>query len=671
MKLPVRKIYVDITLLLLCLLILSSLSLILFTRYENSRIVSALAKSTIVAASQRILDKVDSITKQAELIVNLTKGDLVGPGTVQERLIPYLTNVITVVPYLSSIQVTQSNGDFVAIYNARVNQVSQYFFHQYKQVPEETKYIINVMHRASHNPAVEEVRYLNNDMQIIDVERKVSNDFDPRSEAWYMQAVKWPALHWIPVFYNMWHLQVVGVSLPVRDYSGSVFAVIKINISLKELSNFVALQTIGHSGKTFILQNNGSILLPQGDVDATLRSLLTSGYEKFMEGHRNLLLLDSEQGQYFVNFAELPIAYDDIWLVAVLVKYNDFFADVIKAEHKALLISFMLVILFSGAAFIVATHISRPIVRLARNVDLITNLDFSEQQPVSSRIIEIMTLTNSVKAMRRALFAFSRFIPIEVVRALIAQGRELVLGGERREMTILFTDIANFTTHSESMIIEDLVHALSAQLSEISKAVLHYEGTLDKYIGDSVMAFWGAPTAIVDSSIKACYAALTAHRQLQKTQEWQSRFGIHVGEVLVGNLGTEERMNYTAIGNPVNVAARLQALNKQYATCILISESVLEKIGTHFVTRPIDCVALKGKMNKITIYELLGTKDEVTLQASMEDIELANAFTHCYSLLQAGQVVAAKAAFISLAAQFPQDIPTKIYLERLGLKEKG
>src|SRR5262249_3090381 len=155
-------------------------------------------------------------------------------------------------------------------------------------------------------------------------------------------------------------------------------------------------------------------------------------------------------------------------------------------------------------------------------------------------------------------------------------------GGERRELTILFSDIQNFTTKAESFSIDQLVPALTEYFNVLSKIITDTGGTIDKYIGDSVMAFWNAPKILHDHSIHACTAALRFVKRQKNTDnaflQETTRFGIHTGEVIVGNFGSTERVNYTALGDAVNVSSRLQSLNKEYHTSILISESVQEKL---------------------------------------------------------------------------------------------
>jgi adenylate cyclase len=275
--------------------------------------------------------------------------------------------------------------------------------------------------------------------------------------------------------------------------------------------------------------------------------------------------------------------------------------------------------------------------------------------------------------MRSALRLFAKYIPLEVVKSVLkSKEDDFEIKTDRRDMTILFSDIENFTTISESLTSEKLIANLSDYFGIFAKIIHKNEGTIDKYIGDSMMAFWNAPTHVLDHGEKACLTALTFLKCTHIADEQnpllrnKTRFGIHSGEVLVGNIGTEERLNYTVIGNAVNTASRLENLNKKYGTSILISESTHEKIGLRFITRPVDYIVVKGRTRGITIFELVGLRERNhKISASENEIKLAEEFTLGFQAFQVGELDEAKNIFKRINALFPEDIATKIYLEKL------
>ena len=195
-----------------------------------------------------------------------------------------------------------------------------------------------------------------------------------------------------------------------------------------------------------------------------------------------------------------------------------------------------------------------------------------------------------------------------------------MLGGELMEISIMFADIRDFTTFSEQLTPNQLAAALGRYLDVMARIIQQETGgTIDKFIGDAIMTFWNAPEPVAEHARMACLAALRcreAGRVLSQSSEWrglppfETRFGLHQDKALVGHFGAPDRMNYTAIGDAINLASRLEGLNKQYGTTIIASDRIFEDARAQFDFRLLDWVTVKGKTEAIKIYELLGQKGE-------------------------------------------------------------
>jgi adenylate cyclase len=216
---------------------------------------------------------------------------------------------------------------------------------------------------------------------------------------------------------------------------------------------------------------------------------------------------------------------------------------------------------------------------------------------------------------QRAIWSFAHFVPKDLVQQIINNSISTELGGVRGEITVVFTDVRDFTTIAESADPDILMHQTSRYFSVLTEAFLAEGGTIDKFIGDAVMVFWNAPNPQPDHVERACRAALAGRLACEKLNSqfdaeglkpFFTRFGIHVGEAVVGNLGSTERMNYTALGNTVNLAARLEGLNKQFGTVILVSEDVHLRVQHCFQFRAFDAVIAKGMTKETRIFELVG-----------------------------------------------------------------
>lgn len=212
-------------------------------------------------------------------------------------------------------------------------------------------------------------------------------------------------------------------------------------------------------------------------------------------------------------------------------------------------------------------------------------------------------------------------MPPEYVRRLADDFESVALGGERAEITILFSDIRGFTNLSERLPPSAVIEILNEYLERMSEVVFRHGGTLDKFIGDAVMAFWGAPVPIADHANKALTAALDMIAELDGLNaRWKERgeptelaigVGLNTGPAVVGNIGSLTRkLDYTAIGDAVNLASRLESLNKTYGTTILVSESTLTAAGGGYATRAVEAVTVKGKKKPVNVFELLGRKED-------------------------------------------------------------
>ncbi|MEO3471651.1 adenylate/guanylate cyclase domain-containing protein [Roseomonas sp. CAU 1739] len=268
----------------------------------------------------------------------------------------------------------------------------------------------------------------------------------------------------------------------------------------------------------------------------------------------------------------------------------------------------------TGAA-LVAHRIAAALRRLGREAESIRRLDLSGPLAPPGGAAEVNALGEAMGGMKSALRLFSVYVPRDLVRKLMAEGAEVKLGGERRRLTVMFSDVQGFTTIAEHMDPEELMHVTSTYFQALTDDLLVHHATIDKYIGDAVMAIWNAPKRDLAHALHGCRAALHARHLTLRLEEdfsargWprlHTRFGLHSGDAVVGNVGSTDRMAYTAIGSMVNIASRLEGMNKLYGTQILVSEATRLGAGSGFVFRPVDLVQAKGAQDALEVHELVG-----------------------------------------------------------------
>jgi adenylate cyclase len=280
---------------------------------------------------------------------------------------------------------------------------------------------------------------------------------------------------------------------------------------------------------------------------------------------------------------------------------------------------------------------------------------------VLAAVVAVVALVAGIategREKRQLRSAFSHYVARSVVERIVADPKLARLGGERRELTVLFSDIRGFSRLAESLPPEDLASFLSEYLTPMTDLVLASEGTLDKYIGDAVMALWGAPVELPDHAARACDCALAMQaRMVELNRRWQARglpevaigIGINSGPMSVGNMGSKDRFDYTAIGDAVNLGARLEALTKEYGVDILVGAETAAAPGVRerFVLRELDLVRVKGRAGAAPVFEVLGRAGDA---AATRKRDLA-AWAAALGMYRAREFAAAGEAFAALAA---------------------
>ena len=271
------------------------------------------------------------------------------------------------------------------------------------------------------------------------------------------------------------------------------------------------------------------------------------------------------------------------------------------------------------------------------------------------------------KAMIRDMFG--QYLSPKVVEDLVDDPTKLSLGGEEREMTANFSDIAGFSTISENLTPSELVHVLNEYLTEMCNIIIGLEGTVDKFEGDAIIAFWGAPTVQVEHARLACFASIDMNERLVELRDkWVAegipqlkvRMGLNSGPMVVGNMGSVQRMNYTIMGDAVNLAARLEGANKAFGSRMMISESTFKACEADIDARELDTIRVVGKNEPITVYELLNRKNQTSGQIA----DLAEQYARGLEAYRNMDFAGAKEMFEKCLEIVPDDGPSATFVAR-------
>ena len=424
---------------------------------------------------------------------------------------------------------------------------------------------------------------------------------------------------------------VIGLGYPILVHENFV-GVASAHITFRGLSELLARHKASPNSITVIADEHGKLLAHPVSTKA-VQSLdgrlqvtdwadaddpqIVEAVRRRAAGNpdRFTFTLGPEGTEYVALFSKFPTGSGKTWQVLVVTPTADFVGELERTNRLLIWLMFALVVIESALIYVMAGRVSSPIEMVADTMRRIRSLSFGEKMPPRSRIREIAELQHATRLLANALRSFAMFAPIGIVRNLINSGQPITPGVEQRFMTIFFADVESFTTIAEQLSSRELSEQTSHYFEVVTSAVAEEGGTIDKFIGDCVMALWGAPTAGENHVFRACVAALKAHRRMERLnaswaaegrKQMRVRIGLHCDTVVVGNVGSRARLSYTVMGDGVNVASRIEGLNKQFGTSICISENVYDQVSDLIVARALGRVSVKGRKTEIMVYELLG-----------------------------------------------------------------
>jgi adenylate cyclase len=503
-----------------------------------------------------------------------------------------------------------------------------------------------------------------------------NTDFDVTQQQWYREGIKNDEPSWFEVTSHP-----IGVR-PSIAYVGPIDVyqkrqgVLAVIIENTRLAQFLSQLSVGKSGAAFILRHDGAVVAaPDPDADETNMQRSDQALLPIAQGAiKQADMSDSTDkagrrvrvvaggNAYAVTMTPLAFAG---WTLATVIPEAEFLGP-IEATIRKLLMGLAILVVAAAilSAWLARRVIAAPLITVVDELKHVERFELDQVRRHSSRIVELSNLSNAIADMAGGLAAFGKYISTDLVRMLLREGVEPRPGGTARTLTVMFADIAGFTGLSERL--GDRIYPLlSGYLDTMSREVSSHGGTIDKFIGDAVMAFWGAPVANADHVVDACRAALACQRALRASgvvddagRPLKVRIGINSGNMLVGNIGSELRLNYTVIGDAVNVASRLEGANKEYGTEVIIGEETRRLAGDRVQVRELDRLTVYGRSGGLAIYELLDVASDAGLPPWVALYERGLA------AYRAQDFAGAIALFGQVLAERPVDQPARVMLAR-------
>jgi adenylate cyclase len=534
---------------------------------------------------------------------------------------------------------------------------------------------------SERNGRVAEVFDLGEDGRLHPAESYEGSDdpYDARTRPWYLAAKEIDGVTWTSP-YQFLSREVVGITAAVarRDADGELLGVFAADLTLEDLGGFLDQFEVGENGAAFLILEDGTFVVPQEarkrrNIPALRKALATQAVEG-LPGLKSMKPIEqyftSDGIDYMGLVQPLDLPGGTRYYAGVVVPESDYLGVVTRNAWFTVAAAVGILILAISLGTWVARRVTGPLAVIGQELESIGNLRFREEGLyLRSNIREIALFSDSVGKMKVSLRAFSKYVPRDLVRLLLSHGNEAKLGGSLRKITVVFTDLAGFTGMSEALSADEAFTELSAFLEIVAETQQRHGGITSNFTGDGTLALFNAPEALPNHEEKACLAALDcveALRILNGVREaagkapFRARIGINTAEVLLGNLGTHERFAYTAIGDGVNLASRIEGLGKLYGTEILAGNDCRSRVAEAIEWRRIDRIAVMGRNSAVEIFEPLGRKGGV----SDEILSARDRYEAALEAYFAARFHDAAAAFDEALALSPRDPTAKVMAAR-------
>ena len=673
----------------LLLMLPSILGIVWFVYAKNSAAITELAgKSMQQASVSSIEHTVDHLDAVGGLVSTITAFGARDPASLAtEDTKNVLLQVLRAYPQIDSLYVGfKETGNFLEA--VRLPGGQRTYGPDNTPVPPQTVYVVRYLDRAKGRRPSDRYTYLSDTGKPLLDQTSLNVNYDPRERPFYSNALAGPgdvALSDVYIFASTGKPGVT-ISRAIRGSTGKIIGAAGADFTIENIRNFLRGLAPSAHGTALIVDDNGRVVVHpnRSNLAGTLVAdvgdpVLAGALQSHRYGGSGSRVIYRRSGaDYIASFTPFPPSFDKHWELMMVAPTDDFVASLKRTTRLVLVIGLGVLILGIVGIRLLALGLTRPIERLTQELDRIRKLELEGEIAIPRAAVrEIIQLARAARTMKAALQSFAHFVPKTLVRDLVSTGRKLELGGENRTATILFTDLASFSTLAEGVSAAELAARTSDYLEDVTQEIIRRHGTIDKYIGDAVMALWNAPVYDDDHIYHACHAALCAQQRLDRSnQRWAEkgwppismRIGIHTHNVVVGIIGSTEHMSYTALGDGVNIASRLEGVNKIYGTKVCVSQAIYDVARDRFLMRPVDTVVVKGKKEPIIVYELMAalTSEECEIHPTVEQREMARMTEEAFAAWCRNDIAAAARLYGRLRERFPDDTVAQFHLKRCG-----
>ena len=689
-------------LLLFAVLTLGLSTAMIYLNYtRNSEATLIAADNLLEQSSARIMGAIDRMVEPLTTVIDtivLTPAIDAAEGDPEHPLARIMIEALERYPQMASIYLGNGRGDFYRIVGFAGDRASA---RTSVKAPPDAMLAAQRIVTEPDGKRDARWRFFNADGGEIGINIDPKTSYDPRQRPWYIAAQKTPNLI-VTDYYAFASVPSVGLTVARRwgDANNNVFAA---DMTMSSVSQYLACvrdrQMSGMRNVEIAIVHMDGRLLAHSDEAGFERAIAKSATPrvpqvgeigsgivgKVLDNRRagaepRQRLSDAGGTAWLARTAPLPDAFGADTILVLAVHADEFLGPLARTASETLILSLVIVLCALPIVYYLSGAISAPLAKVTQEIAAIRSFDLSPHAPIRSAIAEIQDLAATLTDTKFMLGAFGKYVPKSLVRQIVDHEIEPSLGGKRIPLTVFFSDVRDFTTISEQVPPERLMEFMSDYLEGLVTIIMDNRGTVDKFVGDQIMAYWNAPVPNPDHIADGALALLRCRDWTnKKNAEWEhsnhailyTRFALHLGDAIVGNVGSSDRMDYTVVGATINLGSRIEALNKVYGTQVLITHPVAQALDAkRFVFRPIDRVLPKGAVHPLDVYELKGTApgDAATadLAVGPNDVALCEAWVGFYGRYLSRDWTAAEDALNRFVERFGGDTVTHLYATRLS-----
>lgn len=492
--------------------------------------------------------------------------------------------------------------------------------------------------------------------------------YDPRRRPWFRGALETDGLFWTRAYAHADTGEpVVTAARAIKDDRGEVIGVVSATLALSHLNRYLGRLSTSRALVFIVDERDQLIAISEGQLrigrkgptalrlpridEAPSRAVAAFGQSNVFRAPNDIpgrtaaamhRMLVAGNAYLAVGRKLTPMAGRN-WAVGAVVEEASVLSEVRRSLTTSAAVAVAVITVFLLLGVALARTLAVPLLAIARETRRIQRLELEDRRLAPSRFEEIAEIQEAYAHLKVGLRALEKYVPVKLVRTMLDERVDPEPGGKDQPVTLFFSDIRGFTPFAHSVSTNELAEVLSIYLQTVVDEIDRTGGTVDKFVGDGVMAFWNAPRAVPDHPLQAVRSAIRARdaiRAMSRARELFTRIGIHTGSALVGNFGAPSRFSYTALGDAVNLAARLEGVNKVYGTQIIISAATEACLDASIVRRRLDRVAVVGRMEGIDVYEVIGfatlVSDAQVASARRYEDALANYFDRRFTEAERG-----------------------------------